>query len=70
MDKNHTLIIEQIYSERNRYLQENYLEINHNNDAQFEINKFLWLHDLGIISDKELVVIKEEFEVECVAIHI
>ena len=59
-DANQNEIIEAIYSNRNQYLKENYLEINYNNESSSEINKFLWLKNMKIISDREFEVIKEE----------
>jgi hypothetical protein len=61
-DKNHDEIVGQIYSSRNEYLKDNYLEINYDNEANSELNKFSWLKEQGIISEKEFVVIREEIE--------
>lgn len=59
-DANQNQIIEAIYNKRNEYLKENYLEINYDNEPSIEINKFLWLKSMKIISDREFEVIKEE----------
>jgi hypothetical protein len=58
-DKNQADIIETIYSKRNTYLKENCLSINYNNEPTSEVNKFLWLKSLNLISDREFKVIKE-----------
>ena len=59
-DANQIEIIEAVYSKRNSYLKENYLEINYENETSSEINKFLWLKNLKIINEREFEVIKEE----------
>lgn len=59
-DANQDEIIEAIYNKRDAYLKENYLEINYNNESSDEINKFVWLKSMKIISEREFEVIKEE----------
>ncbi len=61
-DKNYLEIISQIFTARNEYLRENYLEIDFENEAEAEVNKFAWLKEQGIISDKEFIVIREAIE--------
>lgn len=59
-DKSQNEIVEAIYRQRDSYLRENYLEINHHNESASEIDKFLWLKSLNLINQKEFEVIKEE----------
>ena len=49
-----------IYKNRNKYLKENYYEINYDNDKDSEIGKFKWLKNIEVISEREFNVIKEE----------
>lgn len=59
-DKHQQEIIDSIYTKRNEYLSQNYMTINYFNDPQNELSKFMWLKDLGLLSDKEFDVIREE----------
>ena len=61
-DKQHAQILEDIYKSRNNYLKVNYLTIDYENDPQRELNKFSWLQELDIISEREFKVIQEDIE--------
>jgi hypothetical protein len=59
-DKQHAEILKNIYKARNDHFIHNYLEINYENDPVEELDKFSWLKEQGVITERELQVIQEE----------
>ena len=59
-DKEHDEIVEQIYAKRDLYLKTTYGKLNTENDPNDEIEKFIWLKELGVINQDEFDSIHAE----------
>lgn len=54
--KNHDAVLNEIQNRRKDQLKKCYGEINFENDPQIEINKFRWLAEEGVISERDAEV--------------